>query len=271
MNLEHIKQLHHDGLQRANVLLVHGACMGAWVWQENVAPFFFDKGFHVHAISLRDHGASSKSSTIRNISVLDYANDIRSIVNEIDGDIFIIGHSMGGFIIQHYLFDCSPKVKGVVMLCPVPRTGLWKLIPKLIWHYPFHFMLCTLNMSWLPIIKHEKRLKKLMFSEWFPNDKMRIVTEAMLEESFLAFLEMVFFRLPKIKSSPVPVMIVGAEKDFLISLPSIRKMAAYFQVEPLIIKAASHCFMLEPGWENVANEVDNFFRGSFPASPQRPY
>lgn len=261
MNLEHIKQLHHDGLKRTNVLLVHGACMGAWVWQENLSPFFFNKGFHVHAISLRDHGASSKSSSMRNISVLDYANDLRNIINEIEGEIFVIGHSMGGFIIQHYLFDCSSKVRAVVMLCPVPRTGLWQFIPKLIWHYPYHFLLGTLNMSWLPIIKHEKRLKKLMFSESFPNDKMKAVTEAMQEESFLAFLEMAFLRLPKIKSLPVPVMIVAAEKDFLISLPSIRKMAAYFQVEPLIIKDAAHCFMFEPGWEKVAEKVADFFDG----------
>ena len=95
---------------------------------------------------------------------------------------------------------------------------------------------------------------------------MRVVTDAMQEESFLAFLEMAFLRLPKINSSPVPMMVVGAENDYLISEQSIKKMAAYFQVEPLIIKDAAHCFMFEPGWEKVAEKTADFFDGLVPTS-----
>jgi hypothetical protein len=43
-------------------------------------------------------------------------------------------------------------------------------------------------------------------------------------------------------------------------------MAAYFRVEPLIIKDAAHCFMFEPGWEKVAEEITNFFGGLVPTS-----
>jgi pimeloyl-ACP methyl ester carboxylesterase len=192
---------------------------------------------------------------------LEYVDDLKHIIKDLDGDVFIIGHSMGGFILQHYLFDCSSKVKGVVLLCAVPNTGLWRLIPKLIMNYPFHFIVSCLKMSWLPIIKNSKRLKRLMFSDSYPKNQMRVVTEAMQEESFLAFLEMVFLRLPKIKSSPVPMMIVGAKNDYLVSEDSIKKMAAYFQVEPLIINDAAHCFMFEPGWEKVADKVADFFDG----------
>jgi pimeloyl-ACP methyl ester carboxylesterase len=266
MSLEHIKQLHPEGNQKASVLLVHGACMGAWVWQENVAPYLFEKGFNVHSISLRNHGASSSQKNIRTISILDYVEDLKSIINELDGEVFIIGHSMGGFTIQHYLHDCSAKVKGVVLLCAVPNTGLWKLIPKLVWDYPFYFIVSCLKMSWLPVIKNERRLKKLMFTESYQADKMKVITENMQEESFLAFLEMSFLRLPKLKKSPIPMMIVGAENDYLISETSTRKMAAYFQVEPLIIKEAAHCFMLEPGWEKVAAKVEGFFNGLLPTS-----
>ncbi len=259
MNLEHIKQLHPEGNPKASVLLVHGACMGAWVWQDNFSPYLFEKGFNVHLISLRNHGRSLKKESIRSISILDYVDDLKSIIKELDGDVFIIGHSMGGFTIQHYLYECASKIKGVVLLCPVPNTGLWRLIPKLVLHYPFHFMLSSLKMSWLPIIKNSNRLKRLMFSDSYPINKMRVVAEAMQEESFLAFLEMAFLRLPKIKSSPVPIMIVGAENDYLVSEHSIKKMAAYFLIEPLIIKDAAHCFMFEPGWEKVAEKITDFF------------
>jgi len=261
MKLEHIKQLHPDGNHKASVLLVHGACMGAWVWQDNFSPYIYERGFNVHSISLRNHGRSLKKESIRGISILDYVEDLQRIIKELDGDVFIIGHSMGGFTIQHYLQECDSKIKGVVLLCSVPNTGLWQLIPKLLLHYSFYFILSSMKMSWRPIIKNSKRLKRLMFSDSYPINKMRVVTEAMQEESFLVFLEMAFLRLPKIKSSPVPMMVVGAENDYLISEGSIKKMAAYFQVEPLIIKDAAHCFMFEPGWEKVAEKITDFFDG----------
>jgi pimeloyl-ACP methyl ester carboxylesterase len=266
MKLEHIKKLHPDGNHKASVLLVHGACMGAWVWHDNFSPYLYERGFNVHSISLRNHGRSFKNESIRSISILDYVDDLKSIIKELDGDVFIIGHSMGGFTIQHYMQECDSKIKGVVLLCPVPNTGLWQLIPKLVLHYPFYFMLSSLKMSWLPIIKNNRRLKRLMFSDSYPINKMRVVADAVQEESFLVFLEMVFLRLPKISSSPVPMMVVGAENDYLISEQSIKKMAAYFRVEPLIIKDAAHCFMFEPGWEKVAEEITNFFGGLVPTS-----
>lgn len=40
------------------VLLVHGVCVGAWVWEEHFMPYLADAGFEVHALSLRGHGAS---------------------------------------------------------------------------------------------------------------------------------------------------------------------------------------------------------------------
>jgi pimeloyl-ACP methyl ester carboxylesterase len=261
MNLEHIKQLHPDGKSKGSVLLIHGACMGAWVWQDNFLPYFFQDGFDVHSISLRNHGNSLAKQRIRTVSILDYVDDLKSIINDLDGDVFIMGHSMGGFTIQHYLNKCSPNVKGVVLFCAVPNTGLWKLIPKLILSYPFHFFLSCMKMSWLPVIKHQIRLKRLMFSESYPIDKMQAITDIMQEESFLAFLEMSFLRLPTLKSTPVPMLVVGAQNDFLISERSTKKMAAFYGVEAYIVNDAAHCLMLEPGWEKTAEKVSTFFGG----------
>lgn len=266
MNLEHIKQLHPEGQCRASLLLVHGACMGAWVWQENFLPFLFEKGFNVHAISLRNHGGSSRKGRLVTTSVFDYVDDLKSIIEALDGDVFIIGHSMGGFTVQHYLSQCSSKVKGVVLLCSVPNTGLWRLIPTLLISYPLHFIVSCLKMSWLPFVKNEKRLKRLMFSELFPVDKMNVMTKAMQEESFLAFLEMAFLRLPSLESSPVPMMVVGGEKDFLVSVESTKRMASFYGVEPFIIKEAAHCFMLEVGWEKAADKIACFIGDLIPKS-----
>jgi len=69
---------------------------------------------------------------------------------------------------------------------------------------------------------------------------------------------MLFWRLPKVKKAILPIMIVGAENDFLVSMKDTVRMAVSYGVEPLLIENASHCFMLEPGWENTADKINYF-------------
>lgn len=56
-------------------------------------------------------------------------------------------------------------------------------------------------------------------------------------------------------------MIVGAEKDYLVTEQDTRRMARFYGVDPYIIPSASHCFMLETGWETVAENISAFLAG----------
>ena len=40
------------------LLFVHGADCATWVWVRHFLPFFADRGYEAHALSLRGHGAS---------------------------------------------------------------------------------------------------------------------------------------------------------------------------------------------------------------------
>jgi pimeloyl-ACP methyl ester carboxylesterase len=69
---------------------------------------------------------------------------------------------------------------------------------------------------------------------------------------------MVFLRLPKLRKLTVPVLIIGAEKDYLISVKDTKQMAKRYGLEAQIVKDASHCLMLETGWEEVAASIKKF-------------
>ena len=88
--------------------------------------------------------------------------------------------------------------------------------------------------------------------------KMNDVVSSLQDESFLAFLEMVFLRLPKLKKFPIPVLIIGAEKDYLISVNDTKRMAQRYGLEAQLVSDASHCLMLETGWEEVAASIKKF-------------
>lgn len=258
MWLELISKKHELRTNKPSIVFLHGACMGAWVWQGNFFDYFYEAGHDVYALSLSHHSKSKGEGKLKWTSITVYVKDLASVVDSINRPVFLIGHSMGGFTIQHYLKQPAKQVVGTALLCSAPSHGLWHLIGKLIIHYPFYFTLSLLKTSWLPVIKNEKRLRKVMFREDFPSRKIDAVISSIQDESFLAFLEMVFLRLPNLKKLPVPALIIGAEKDYLISVKDTKRMAKRYGLEAQIIKDASHCLMLETGWEEVAASIKKF-------------
>ena len=258
MSLELISKKHESSSGKPSIVFVHGACMGAWVWQGNFFDYFHEAGHDVYALSLSHHSKSNGPGKLKWTSIATYVKDLAEIVDSIEGSVFLIGHSMGGFTIQHYLKKPAKHVVGATLLCSAPSHGLLHLIGKLMMHYPLYFIQSVIQTSWLPVMKNKKRLQRVMFREDFPSFKMNEVVTLIQDESFLAFLEMVFLRLPNIKKMPVPVMIIGAEKDYLISVNDTQRMANHYGLNAQIIKGASHCLMLETGWEEVAASIKKF-------------
>jgi pimeloyl-ACP methyl ester carboxylesterase len=258
MSLELISKKHKLPTGKPSIVFIHGACMGAWVWQGNFFDFFQEAGHDVYALSLSHHSKSKGEGKLKWTSITTYVKDLGHVVDQIEGPVFLIGHSMGGFTIQHYLKHPAKHVVGAVLLCSAPSHGLWHLMGKLMMHYPLYFIQSVLQMSWLPVMKNRKRLQRVMFRKDFPTQKMDDVISSLQDESFLAFLEMVFLRLPNLKQLTVPVLIIGAEKDYLISVNDTKRMAKRYGLEAQIIKDASHCLMLETGWEEVAASIKKF-------------
>ena len=104
------------------LLFVHGAFAGAWVWDEHFLPYFAAQGYHAHALSLRGHGGSFGCDNIDSHSVHDYVDDLATVIADLPKPPILVGHSMGGFIVQKYL-ERHP-VPAAVLMCSVPPQGL---------------------------------------------------------------------------------------------------------------------------------------------------
>ena len=72
-------------------LLVHGAFCGSWVW-ERTAPVLESVGHRVLSIDLPSSG--SQANTLGDLAA-DSAT-LRSAVEQLDGDVVLVGHSAGG-------------------------------------------------------------------------------------------------------------------------------------------------------------------------------
>lgn len=95
----------------ADLLLVHGSCMGAWVWQA-VLPALAALGHRACAIDLP--GRDGRPCTLA-----DHAATIHAALT---GPTVLVGHSAGGFAIEAAAGD--PRVSGLIHIAAyVPQPG----------------------------------------------------------------------------------------------------------------------------------------------------
>jgi len=102
------------------VVLVHGAGGCCWQWRIKFVPYLAAKGYDVHAVSLTNHGRSRRLSAVE--SVLTYVNDVEEVTRSLEAVPIIVGHSMGGFVVQHWL--SRNDARKAVLMGAVPHNKL---------------------------------------------------------------------------------------------------------------------------------------------------
>jgi len=255
MELELLHERSNTAPPKGSLLLLHGACMGAWCWEDNFLPWFAQQGYDTYAMSLRNHANSMKKGSLTFRRIKEYVQDLRTVVDSLPGPVHVIGHSMGGFTLQHFLASPSGNMGKAVLLCSAPPHGAWKLVGKLVKQHPLLFAKSNLLLSWKPIIVSKKNAREIMFRPDYPEDKLDEALEKLQDESFMAFLDMLFSYLPDPSKVHTPLMVVGAENDYLIPIADLQKTAKRYGVEPLVVKGASHNFFMESGWEPIAEKI----------------
>lgn len=78
----------------ASVVLVHGAWHGAWCW-DAVIPLLRDAGVAVVAVDLPGHGDDRQPLA----DLHGDAGKVRSVLDEVEGPVVLVGHSYGGAVI----------------------------------------------------------------------------------------------------------------------------------------------------------------------------
>jgi pimeloyl-ACP methyl ester carboxylesterase len=106
------------------LLFVHGAWHAAWCWDEHFLDFFAEKGYRALAVSLRGHGNSPTLKPLRSCSIAQYVDDVASVAGSLPTRPVVIGHSMGGCVVQKYL-ESHQAPAGVLPCLRSPAGNPW--------------------------------------------------------------------------------------------------------------------------------------------------
>ncbi|EWY36636.1 alpha/beta hydrolase [Skermanella stibiiresistens SB22] len=237
------------------LLFVHGAFCGAWIWAEKFLPWFAARGYEAHAVSLRGHGRSEGQDRIHDFGIADYVEDVLAAAGECSSPPVLIGHSMGGMVVQRAL-AADAELPAAVLMASAPPHGLMASTVGLAWRDPYVFRQMSKMMAFGTQAMGFEALYRAMFSDSMPREEAARYEDRVQEESRRVMLDIGgWIPFPPLPSHKPPVLVLGAEKDLLFPPDQVHATAWAFGTKATFFPDMGHSMMLQPGWEDVALHI----------------
>jgi pimeloyl-ACP methyl ester carboxylesterase len=248
----------------AQIVLVHGAWHGNWCW-DDFAARLAGRGHAVRLAQLRGHAKAPGRIWHR---IRDYVADVQSVTSELADPPIVVGHSMGGFVVQKYL-ETGPAAAGVLM-ASAPPWGVIRSALRLAARHPLAFLKANLFLRLGPLLATPALVRDLMFRADTPAEIVASCFSRIQDESYLAFLDMLFFLRARPRRIRAPVLVLGAEHDPIFSIAQVQGTARAYRTQAEIFDGLGHNMMLDTGWERVADRIDAWARTLPPARAKSP-
>lgn len=253
MKLEIISKYPSNGTRPTPLLFIHGALHGAWCWDMHFLDYFAQHGFAAHAVNLRGHGKSEGGENLRWTRISEFVEDLVNAVQQLASSPILIGHSMGGFIIQKYLENYSAPA--AVLLSSAPTAGFLPAAIRVARRRPLTFAKVNLTRSLFPLVATPDLAREAFFSDELSGELLLKYWEQMQDDSYRAFLDMAALDLPKPAQVKLPLLVLGAERDNMLKPSEIEATARAYNTQADFIAGVAHNSMLEPRWQSVAERI----------------
>jgi pimeloyl-ACP methyl ester carboxylesterase len=239
------------------LLFIHGAYHGAWCWEKYFLPYFSSRGFSSYALSLRGHGKSQGYEQLHTSSLTDYVEDILETMLLFKRKPVLIGHSMGGALVQKILHLHPEKIRAAVLMASVPPKGMLKE---------------SLQMTLKRMFDRNSNtnfLAKLFFSDQLPDEEKEEFMKCLQGESTKARKELRGRIVPKSITASIPTLVIGSKTDGVFSEKKANSIGSAYSTTPVVFSNMSHDMMLDPNWKIVADQIVNFLCKEIPECRER--
>lgn len=242
------------------LLFVHGAWHGAWCWDEFFLPYFAQQGYEAHALSLRGHGDSPKTKRMFLNGVWDYVADVKHIADQLQAENgrapILIGHSMGGYVVQKYLGKY--ETSGAVLVASIPSFGTLPFFLRFSLRYPHVAIQMLVRLNGYPVVASLERSHRLFFSDHMPREQVQKYHAKVGNEAVRILFDSALFQTPKpkqVKTKNVPMLVLAADNDRIFPVREERSTANAYDAKLVIIENTAHDMMLEDTWQQSADVI----------------
>jgi pimeloyl-ACP methyl ester carboxylesterase len=236
------------------LLFVHGGWHAAWCW-ENFLDYFAAAGYRAVAMSMRGHGASPTDKPLPKVSVADYVDDVRSVADDLGGAPVLVGHSLGGYVIQRYLEGHAAPA--AVLVGSPPPSGVLGTALR-VWRRRPQMTVKSFNDPTLvKFLSSAALAREYLFCADTPDAIVESCWKRAGPESIRAAMTDPMRRRVNTRLVSTPMLVLGAVHDGFVSVGAVRATARAYRTEPEFFDMG-HNMMLEPGWRDVAERIHDW-------------
>ena len=247
--------------RRPPILLIHGAWHGPWTWEAWI-PLFREHGYEAEAVTLRGHGPGEKG--YRGVGLEDYRQDLEAVIERLPRAPVLVGHSLGGLLIQHLLAD--RRLPAAVLLAPIPGRYPVRIIMRNSLRHPRVMTKATMRNDLSALVATPKLVRETLFTPGTPVDIVERCHERLTGAWPGLFREMVATAPPE-PLPGTPTLLLAPEQDSSFTVGMQRKLAEKLGAEFSTIRGAGHNLPLDTPWRVAAQATLDFLARHAPAEP----
>lgn len=239
------------------IVFVHGAFCGGWAFDAFRRPFE-ELGYETHAPNLPHHERGADLEALAACGVKDYAHAIAQYAKNLAAPPILIGHSLGGLIVQ--MAAMHAPVAALALLGPTPPWGVGATTMD---EHANAFGVALLGDYWRRPVAPDYPIARRTTLDRLSREDARKAFQHFAPESGRALAEAVHWWLDPTMSgaAPVyriqaPVLALAGGKDRVNPPSTVRRIVNRFPADQATFQefpAMSHWLMGEPEWLEVAN------------------
>lgn len=219
------------------LVFVHGMWGNAGMWNDFI-KHFSNRNFSCRAINLKE------GLNLYTASFEDYVNKVKKIVGE---DDVVIGHSMGGLIVQKLAEET--KIRGGIGICPAPPRGIKfkikisyiKFLPKIVAKKPF---------------KPDFSFSKKLYLNCLSEEEARNAYEKLEEDSPVVSYELAMNKISVDEGRvKCPMLFIATKEDKASPPEMVKKIAEKYKAEYEIYEG---CHWIFTNWRDIADSIERF-------------
>ncbi len=231
------------------MVLVHGAWHGPWCWT-HVAGALDARGHSVEALCLPKHDRPGTRGRIWS-TVRSYVDALAEVASTKQSPT-LVGHSMGGYVVQRYLE--SNDAAHAVLVASVPSKGILGANLRAFRHRPTAALAAALLVDYSYFVRTEELVRDQFFTSDTSADVVATCYEQLQNESAIAINTMVV-RRPRPKRVRTPVTVVAAKHDGIFTSDEQRELANAYGADPVVVDGG-HDVMLDMHWPALVDTID---------------
>ena len=223
------------------LVFVHGMLSNADVWHP-VIDYFNERGFSCKAVNLKE------GLNLRKACIQDYVDKVKAMVTEND---IVIGHSMGGLIVQKVAEEAS--IKGGVAICSAAPKGV-KFRGDIVLSSAKYALKVIMRK---PFKEDYPFIRKYMLVG-IEEEKARNIYEKLEEQSAIVTYELGMNRIVvDEKKVKCPLLFIATKQDGICAPELVKRIADKYNAEYRLYDGCHH-FFCNNNWQDIAKGIHNF-------------